>query len=254
MYKNLVLWIGVITLGITAVGPGTRLVALAAPEPASQAKAAGFEVRWEGEMKRVHRDGDASPRVELSKLADRPGAFAIGPLAGLRGEITVVDGVSYVARVVEGKPVVENDWDRQAPFLVYGHVTEWKAARLPAEVQTLKDLETHLAQAAREAGLDERAPFPFKLHVPSGQIDYHIINNTEEGYKISRPHEELMTRFQIRERGVKAIGIYSTEHAGVFTHHGEATHVHVVSDDGKDAGHLDDAKFGEGAELFLPVP
>ena len=149
---------------------------------------------------------------------------------------------------------MENDWARQAPFLVYGHVTAWKEAPLPATVQTPKDLEGYLVEAAREAGIVSTAPFPFKVILPHGQIDYHIINNTEAGYQVSRPHQELMARFQIKERPVSLIGIYSTEHAGVFTHHGEATHVHVISDDGKDAGHLDGAKFGEGATLFLPVP
>ena len=243
-----------ITLGLATACVGAALAAPDAPPVATSETAPGFEVRWEGKMMRVHRDGDASPRVELTKLADRPGTFAIGPLAGLRGEITALDGVAYIAHIVEGKPVVENDWKRQAPFLVYGYVTAWKEVPLPPSVQTPKDLETLLPEAAREAGLNPAAPFPFKLQVPSGQFDYHIINNTEEGYQVSRPHQELMARFKIHDRPAKVLGVYSTEHAGVFTHHGETTHIHVISDDGKDAGHLDAATFGEGAMLYLPVP
>ena len=254
MKKAILFSLCAVLLGSATASLGAALAAHAAPDPAAPPKAPGFEVRWEGKMMRVHRDGDASPRVELTKLAELPGAFAIGPLAGLRGEITALDGVAYVARVEGGKPVVENDWKRQAPFLVYGHVTAWKEVPLPATVQTPKDLESLLPEAAREAGLNPAAPFPFKLHVPGGEFDYHIINNTEEGYQVSRPHQELMTHLQIHDRAAKVIGVYSTEHAGVFTHHGETTHIHVVSEDGKDAGHLDAATIGEGAKLYLPVP
>ena len=36
-----------------------------------------------------------------SNLAN--GAFALGPLAGLRGEITVIDGEAYIARADEDR-------------------------------------------------------------------------------------------------------------------------------------------------------
>jgi len=251
MKKTSVLPLCAVALGLVGAGLQSRPVSFA---ESAQEKAAGFEVRWEGEMKRVHREGDASPRVALEKLAGRTGAFAIGPLAGLRGEITALDGVVFVSYMEGEKPVVANDWDRQAPFLVYGHVTEWKEVRLPASVQTPKDLEAYLPEAAREVGVNPSAPFPFKMRVSSAQIDYHIMNNTEVGDQIKRPHKELMVHFQIRNRPATLIGVYSTEHAGVFTHHGETIHVHVVSEDGKDTGHVDGATFGPGAMLFLPAP
>ena len=80
------------------------------------------------------------------------------------------------------------------------------------------------------------------------------MNNTEAGDQINRPHKEVMAHFQIRNRPATLIGVYSTEHAGIFTHHGDATHIHAVSDDGLDSGHLDAAAFGENVTLFLPVP
>lgn len=251
MKTTITLSLCAIALGLAGASLQSRSVASAESTPED---AAGFALHFEGEMKRVHREGDASPRVDLGKLAERTGAFAIGPLAGLCGEITALDGAVYVARVEGGKPIIEKDWQRQAPFLVYGHVTSWKEVPLPAAVQTPKDLEAHLPEAARAAGLDASAPFPFKVHVPDGKLDYHIMNNTEDGNQIKRPHKELMVHFPIRNRPATLIGVYSTEHAGVFTHHGDATHIHAVSDDGQDAGHLDGATLGGGATLFLPVP
>lgn len=215
---------------------------------------AGFTVQWKSKMMLVHREGDAAPRVDLETIAKRDGAFAIGPLAGLRGEITAVDGVIHVSRVKDDTPAVSNDWAVEAPFLVYGYVKAWKEVPLPASVKSPKDLEAYLAKAATEAGIDADAPFPFKVHVPDGDIQYHIMNNPDEGYTITRPHHALMTPFEIKGRPATVIGVYSTKHAGVFTHHGDATHLHVVSDDDHDAGHIDTADFGAGAKLFLPVP
>lgn len=244
----------VIALVLSCAALGSLVAAAKEVESEAAGSPKGFEVRWEGEMKRVHLEGDASPRVDLENVAKRADAFAIGPWAGLRGEITVLGGVPYLSSVLDGKPVVVNEWNKQAPFLVYGYVTKWKEAPLAATIQTPKDLEAYLPEAARHAGLDVDAPFPFKVLLPDGRIAYHIINNTEEGYQVSRPHDELMSRFTIEGRPATVIGVYSTKHAGVFTHHGESTHIHVVSEDGKDAGHLDDAKFGKGAKLYLPGP
>jgi len=203
-------------------------------------------------MMLVHRENDAAPRVDLAPLAKEDGAFAIGPLAGLRGEITALDGKIHTSRVVDGAPVITSEWDVQAPFLVHGHVLQWDVVNLPAGVQTLADLARVLPELAREANLDTKAPFPFKVHVEKGKLDYHIMNNLEDGFAIQRPHAELMARFTIDARPATLIGVYSTGHAGIFTHHGETTHIHVVSDDGRDAGHVDGATLGENAKLFLP--
>ena len=49
-------------------------------------------VEHQGRLSAVHRQGDASPRVKFSDVIDSTGFWAIGPLSGLRGEITVIDG------------------------------------------------------------------------------------------------------------------------------------------------------------------
>jgi acetolactate decarboxylase len=251
--------LGVFVLSMLAlIATGTGLADGHGSDAASQQQSApaapGFEVQWEGKLMRVHREGDASPQVGLAPLATRKGAFAIGPLAGLRGEITVIDGIAHLSRVRAGHPEIQQSWEADAPFLVYGHVSAWQNVDMPPTVTNPEALEAYLPVAARRLGIDPEAPFPFKLHVPSGRMTYHIMHNTDGGDTITRPHQELMAHFEIDARAATLIGVYSTAHAGVFTHHGESTHIHVVSDDGRDAGHLDGADFGEGAKLYLPVP
>ena len=47
------------------------------------------------------------------------------------------------------------------------------------------------------------------------------------------------------------IGFYSTEHRGIFTHADSSVHVHFVSADGRDSGHVESFEFAPGASLLL---
>jgi len=175
----------------------------------------GYDIAWSGRLQTVHRDGDSSPVINLRDIKGREGLFAIGPLAGLRGEITVVDGTAYIARVVDGSLTVSRDLDVEAPFLVYGSVRNWKATDIPDDVITIKGLEQWLDNAAKEAGIDpETDAFPFKIATSSSDIDYHVISNTEPGYHVSRPHDELKIPFKSHSEQVTILGVFSKSGAG----------------------------------------
>lgn len=211
-----------------------------------------FTVEWVGAMKTVHRDGDASPETKLEPLARVAGGFAIGPVAGLRGEITVVEGEAHIARVIDGEEHVAEEWDVEAPFLVHGHVDAWVETPLPETVKSLTDLEAWLPKAAEANGIDTAKPFPFKIETTDAAIDFHVISNDEPGYLVTRPHRELMQFYALANEPATLIGVHSTEHAGVFTHHGSSTHIHLISHDKKHSGHVDAVTFGNETKLLLP--
>lgn len=50
------------------------------------------------------------------------------------------------------------------------------------------------------------------------------------------------------------VGFYSSQHHGIFTHHGSDTHVHVVLAEENASGHVDGVTVGRGARLRLPAP
>lgn len=229
----------------------TVVAALAAgcesPEP-------GFTVEWVGELRTVHLNGDARPRVHLRRVEPLDGGFAIGPLAGLRGEITVVDGEAYVARVDEAGEHVEHGFDHDAPFLVFGQVGAWKALPVPEAVQDVATLEDWLSGAAEAAGLAGDGVFPFKIETSTSTVEYHVISNTEPGDRVTRPHRELMRFFTLDAEPATILGVYSEGHGGVFTHHGQATHLHVVGGDGRRSGHVDTLSLGSDSVAYLPVP
>jgi acetolactate decarboxylase len=81
-----------------------------------------------------------------------------------------------------------------------------------------------------------------------------VIANTSPGYQTTRPHDELKVRFVSESEPVTVIGVYSTQHAGIFTHHGSSTHIHMVSADERRSGHVDAIYLGEHARAFVPKP
>jgi len=222
-------------------------------EPGDSASIVHVWVEHQGRLSIVHRQGDASPQVSLADIMESAGFWALGPLAGLRGEITVIDGQFFIARVINDTIAVSHETDIEAPFLVYGSVKRWQEVIIPDSVRTIPDLDiwlAHLADSLGALGLPD--VFPFKVISSQSDVDFHVINNQEPGFQISRPHYELMRYFALQFHPLTLLGVFSKHHAGIFTHHDQWTHIHVVSADNHFAGHVDSLLLGSDAVLFIP--
>jgi len=57
-------------------------------------------VRWIGAQRDV-LGGDIEGKVALASLADPAHLYALGPRAGVSGEVTILDGVPWIARVLD---------------------------------------------------------------------------------------------------------------------------------------------------------
>ena len=64
--------------------------------------------------------------MSLPELRRFEHLYALGPLEGLRGEISVFDGVPLIARVREGTVTVAAEDGAGACFLVYADVPSWR--------------------------------------------------------------------------------------------------------------------------------
>ena len=149
---------------------------------------------------------------------------------------------------------VESDFDRDAPFLVFGRVGTWQALPVPDDVRDVAALEPWLSEAAAAKGLRAGEPFPFKIETSNSTVEYHVISNTGPGDRITRPHRELMRVFTLDAEPATILGVYSEAHGGVFTHHSQATHLHLVSGDERRSGHVDELKLGSSSVAYLPIP
>src|SRR5215471_16700962 len=85
----------------------------------ASAALANSDVQVNGEMRRMFQAHDIGPNVDLAKINLNSNLYALGPLAGLQGEITIVDSKIFVSTVEREKPVVRLAPDAKAIFLVH---------------------------------------------------------------------------------------------------------------------------------------
>ncbi len=205
-----------------------------------------------GAMRNVMRKGELQGTIALDTISNKKQLYGLGPVEYLTGELLVIDGKSYKSTVVsETEMHVEETFDVKAPFFVYANVPNWKEQQLPDSIRTIKQLEAYLDQATKQA----KRPFAFRLQgiIDSAQI--HIVN-LPKGTQVSSPGEahQGMTNYSLQSQDVEIVGFFSTEHKAVFTHHDTFLHMHLITKDKKQMGHLDDLNLRPGTvKLYLPV-
>jgi acetolactate decarboxylase len=222
-------------------------------QPESKPATSSFAVKWIGEMRQVMREGDLSGRVPLHEIASQRHVYAVGPIEGLRGEVTVLDGKSYLSRIEKGVPVVETSFARRACFLVYAQVERFVEVALPEGIKGGPDLEDFIGKAASKERLDIREPFPFLLKGRPKTVDYHIVNKTDPAPHTPADHEKVKVKARLTDAPMTIIGFWSKSHHGIFTHHGTNVHMHLVTDDKQVAGHVDALDPASGMVLSIPV-
>jgi acetolactate decarboxylase len=179
-----------------------------------------------------------------------PGMYGLGPLEYLRGEITLLDGKPITSFMVDDTTVVvEQRPDAKAPFFVHQQVMAWAAVEIPAEVVDLPTLDAFLTERYAERS----DPFFFRLRGTVKEGTAHVMDlptgTVLEGPSIAHATQKTFT---VQDSGVELIGVFSTRHQAVFTHHGSNIHVHLVTADGRLMGHLDGLRM-EPTELRLQV-
>ncbi|MBL8746629.1 MAG: acetolactate decarboxylase [Phycisphaerae bacterium] len=205
-------------------------------------------VRWAGAQHAAVHDGDVASKVRLKDLARQSHLYAIGPVEGLQGEIIVVDGKPTIVTVDGPGFRTRESLDLGAAFLVWTHAKAWTRAAIPPHVRTLDEVEAYLPQVAPDAATE---PVAFRIEGLARNLRFHVLNPPPGGVRNSEDHERSKIRGEIRDRPVRMVGFYSTEHRGVFTPATSDVHVHFVTDDGTLAGHVEDFEIDAGASLLL---
>jgi acetolactate decarboxylase len=203
-------------------------------------------------MRNVMWKGELGPAIQLDTIRQQEGLYGLGPLTYLRGELLIKDGKKYVSRVIsDTSMLVEQAPNLAAPFFVYTHVKEWETVALPDSIRDIPSLEAFLDQQSQ----DRKRPFAFKLKGKVKEAKIHI-QNLPEGSTVSSPKEahQGQTNYPLKNEAVEIIGFFSTEHQGIFTHHDSFVHLHLITQDEKWMGHLDEVSFkARNMTLFLPL-
>lgn len=212
-----------------------------------------------GAMKAVMRDGQTEARVALKDVVALPHAYAIGALEGLNGEIAIIDGAVWVARVgeeglhVTGPEVVDTD---QATMLTVAHVEHWTEHKTGA-VLAGSALEAWIERTAAAQGIDTAKPFPFLIEGEVVGLDVHVMKGycpvaTDASTQDNQPwHWSLADGATVQ---AMIVGFFAKDAAGVMTHHGTSIHAHVLwsQDSTARTAHLEAATISVGATLSLP--
>jgi acetolactate decarboxylase len=223
-------------------------------------------VEYVGAQKDIFVTGKAASVVSLEDLAGRKGLYAMGPIDGLDGEITIFDSKPYITQVRGSDYTLDKSFKHGAFFLVWSEQTNWQDVPVPNTVKGYVDLQQFVKAQAQSSGIDVTKPFPFLLSGTPVEIKWHINVDRTEGKPIT---EELFAKskqpFTTKNEPVDVIGFYSEHHAGVFlpkytsvikegSGMENAIHILLVSRTSKAAGHIDDITLGDGIVLRLPKP
>lgn len=207
---------------------------------------ATYWVRHSGRFSDVAQ-GDFRASIDMQSLAGMPHLYALGPVEGQTGEITVFDSRPDIATVEHGQARVHPAWPK-ACFLVYASVSRWAQAPLPSDVKTLAQLEDYLGRAAANRQL--ASPFPFVIQGTPASLSYHIANMMP-GETLPPGQARRQAKFVLADQPVEMLGFYSDRHHGIFTHPGKNLHVHFTASNGQTSGHVDDLLL-QGGVLSLP--
>src|SRR5262245_61357402 len=120
-------------------------------------------VRHAGAQREIFRTGRASAKVSLADLAALPDLYALGPCAGLDGEITVLDSRPYVSKLrgESDRYVVDRTFNHDAIFLVWAQMRTWDDVTVPESVASYGELGAFVKHSARQNRIPDDVPVPF---------------------------------------------------------------------------------------------
>lgn len=220
-------------------------------------------VEYYGSQKNIFDTGKAEAKVPLAAMSGPEASFGVGAVAGLDGEITVFEGKPYVTKVRGKEFTMDHGHDHAAVFSVWTKNTQWRDEPLPVSVKSYLDLQRHVKARAAAAGIDTSQPFPFLLAGTPAELKWHINVDLTEGKPIDRQlFAKSKANYTMKNQPVDIVGFHSEKHPGVFISAyapaikekdvKNTIHIHLVSKDGKSAGHIDDIMMGTGMMLRLP--
>ncbi|MEX2380333.1 MAG: acetolactate decarboxylase [Vicingaceae bacterium] len=200
-------------------------------------------VKVAGEMKQVMMGKDWSDHIAWDSIAQE-NLYALAPLSGLKGEVTIIDGKLYSSRLNEKEKVeVEiNKTDLSSPFAVYAHILVWVTTIINTPISNQEELFAQLKKLSIEKGLKLSTAFPIRLIGSFDKIDYHIINAKEKEGAIRHGHEahkKMQSHFSLQKVEGEILAFYSQKHQGIFTHKGSFFHLHFIDNEEQNMGHVD---------------
>ncbi len=185
-----------------------------------------------GELRAIMQQGDLSAKVLLDTMKLAGPTIGLGVAARLKGEIIIVNGVSYISYVENGKVVSKQDNSIGAAMLVTS-TTKTEQDLLIGGYESIAELEKTLKTYSKSR------PFAFVIDAQEGEVSYHVIDWQGSTAHTPGNHKQFAVKGTITGEPVTIIGFYSEE-PGVFTPHTSKVHLHVYHPKSGLVGHVDE--------------
>ena len=140
--------------------------------------------------------------------------MAVGPVAGLRGEISVYRSDMFVSTVVDSTDRTDQVADAEAIFLAFEAARSWTAVQVTTPLEGFDMIELFIAEAAIANGLNPTIAFPFRIERIGNPLDYHIIFKTEGGQHDRAAHHRAKIPFSAAGESVRIASVWADE-AGI---------------------------------------
>lgn len=216
-----------------------------------------WNVQHWGTMQEVLRDGKTEGRVRVADVA-KPDTVAVGAIQDLAGEISILNGETWTARVIDGELIARQDpepGDLRATLLVAARVPRWQVVAVDTDV-TPEQFEAFLAAAIERSGLGHERVVPFMVEGPLAAVKVHVINGRCPRAAAATepdPEHQPFRGSWPQARGT-IVGFFAEGQTGVLTHHGSRIHAHALLAAQRPVmGHVDQLGLRPGAMLFLPA-
>lgn len=208
-----------------------------------------------GQLRAMMHENQIGPAVKLSNIA-KPNLYALGALSELRGEVTVIGGdvwLGYPNKDDTMRVESMKTSDEQAALLVTANVDQWRDISVPEDIPWEK-LDESVEKLAQSAGVNVEEAFPFLLDGNFSRAEWHVIDGTKltPGPSSHKQHMDQAVKGNAALPKAKVLGFFSKNHQGIFTHHGENTHLHLVDEHQRQTGHVDFLAVKAGTLLKVP--
>jgi len=215
-----------------------------------------------GTIRALTQKHDLAPKVTLSDVQRSSNAYGLGSLSDLRGEVTFLDGVAWLAYAPaagssEAPRVLSSlQSSETAAFLAISHVPPgaWHAFGLDGAL-TSEDLQATIERLLPPARKKKGArPFPFRVEghfrlVTVAIVDGHRLAPDARGEAAIEKTNLLQA---LREVDGTVVGFYSPKDGAAFNHAHKRLHAHVVLPHNQASGHLQTFVMAPGATLLFP--
>jgi acetolactate decarboxylase len=196
-------------------------------------------------------DGDLSAHINLDTL-NKTHLYGLGPVAGLEGELVVIDGKIYSTYKDGSKIVSQQNKISLAAMLVYSKVEKWKEISVHSVVKNYTELEALIKQTAQKNGYNTEKPFAFKIKSSPSKTAYHVIDWKPGTEHTMDNHKQFAYSGTFSNESMLLLGFYSPHHKSIFTHHTTNMHVHILEKKSGTIGHLDDIQIDSSITIYLP--